>query len=67
MEKFYKKYYTEEHIKFPKFGKDTPAVIIHSGGTSGTPKNVVIQNRAFILGALQENILMKNFIQAIVV
>ena len=57
--KFYKKYYTEEHIKFPKFGKDTPAVIIHSGGTSGTPKNVVIQNRAFILGALQENILMK--------
>lgn len=57
--RFYKKFYTEEHIKFPKFGKDTPAVIIHSGGTSGTPKNVVIQNRAFILGALQENILMK--------
>lgn len=57
---FYKKYKTSEHIKFPKFGRDTPAVIIHSGGTSGTPKNVVIQNRAFILGALQENILMKN-------
>lgn len=57
---FYKKYYTEEHIKFPKFGRDTPAVIIHSGGTSGKPKNVVIQNRAFILGAMQENILMKN-------
>ena len=35
-------------------------VIIHSGGTSGTPKNVVIQNRAFILGALQEKISMKN-------
>ena len=58
--KFYKKYYVTNHIKFPKFCKDTPAVIIHSGGTSGTPKNVVIQNRAFILGALQENILMKN-------
>ena len=57
---FYKKYYSKEYIKFPKFGKDTPAVIIHSGGTSGTPKNVVIQNRAFILGALQENICMKN-------
>ena len=56
---FYKKYHTSEHMKFPKFGKDTPAVIIHSGGTSGTPKNVVIQNRAFILGALQENICMK--------
>ena len=58
--KFYKKYYVTNHIKFPKFCKDTPAVIIHSDGTSGTPKNVVIQNRAFILGALQENILMKN-------
>ena len=51
--KFYKKYYVTNHIKFPKFCKDTPAVIIHSGGTSGTPKNFVIQNRAFILGALQ--------------
>lgn len=57
---FYKKYYSTEYIKFPKFRKDTPAVIIHSGGTSGTPKNVVIQNRAFILGALQEKISMKN-------
>ena len=57
---FYKKYYSTEYIKFPKFGKDTPAVIIHSGGTSGTPKNVVIQNRAFILGTLQEKISMKN-------
>lgn len=57
---FKKKYYTDEYIKFPKFGKNTPAVIIHSGGTSGKPKNVVIQNRAFILGAMQENILMKN-------
>ena len=35
------------------FGKNTPAVILHSGGTSGTPKNVVIQNRAFYLGAKQ--------------
>lgn len=43
----------------PKFGKNTPAVIIHSGGTSGTPKNVVIQNRAFILGAKQEQISLK--------
>lgn len=42
-----------------KYGKDTPAVILHSGGTSGKPKNVVIQNRAFILGAKQESIMLK--------
>lgn len=42
-----------------KYGKDTPAVIIHSGGTSGIPKNVVIQNRAFILAAKQEKIMLK--------
>ena len=37
-----------------KCGKNTPAVILHSGGTSGTPKNVVIQNRAFIFAAKGE-------------
>ena len=42
-----------------KYGKDTPAVILHSGGTSGTPKNVVIQNRSFILAARQEEIALK--------
>lgn len=46
-------------LTVPKFGKDTPAVIIHSGGTSGTPKNVVIQNRSFILAAKQEQITLK--------
>lgn len=39
--------------KYPKYGRNTPAVILHSGGTSGTPKNIVIQNRAFILLSLQ--------------
>lgn len=43
----------EEKVKHKKHGKNAPAVIIHSGGTSGTPKNVVIQNRAFYLGAKQ--------------
>jgi len=57
---FKKKYYTEEIMKFTKYGMDTSAVIIHSGGTSGKPKNVVIQNRAFILGSIQESISMKN-------
>ena len=35
-------------------GKNTPAVILQSGGTSGKPKNIVLQNRAFILGSMQE-------------
>lgn len=46
-------------IKFKKNGKNTPAVILHSGGTSGIPKNVVLQNRAFILGAKQEETVLK--------
>ena len=44
------------------FGKNTPAVIIHSGGTSGTPKNVILQNRAFILGAMQAKIALKKLV-----
>lgn len=43
-----------------KYGKDTPCVIIHSGGTSGNPKNVVIQNRSFILASMQEKISLVN-------
>ena len=42
--------------ELPKLGKNTPAVILHSGGTSGKPKNVVIQNRAFIYAAKGEEI-----------
>jgi len=49
-----------EVINNSKLGKDTPAVIIESGGTSGSPKKVVIQNRAFILAAKQESIALKN-------
>ena len=44
---------------YTKFGKDTPAVILHSGGTSGNPKNVVIQNRCFTYAAKQEKISLK--------
>ena len=39
-----------------KFGKNTAAVILHSGGTTGTSKNVVIQNRAFIFAAYTEKV-----------
>lgn len=46
----------KEQFKQQKFGKNTPCVIVHSGGTSGTPKNVVIQNRAFIYAAYGEEV-----------
>lgn len=45
-----------QKFTLPQLGKNTPAVIIHSGGTSGVPKNVVIQNRAFIFAAKGEEI-----------
>ena len=57
--KFIRKSYFSKIKIQEKYGKDTPAVILHSGGTSGKPKNVVIQNRAFILGAKQEKIMLK--------
>ena len=46
----------KKNVNFPKYGKNTPAVILHSGGTSGKPKNVVIQNRAFIYAAKGEEV-----------
>ena len=48
-----------KNVEFKKYGKNTPAVILHSGGTSGKPKNVVIQNRAFILASKQEKIALR--------
>ena len=60
--KFLRKYYYNKDMKFKKFGKNTPAVILQSGGTSGNPKNVVIQNRAFILGSMQEKIQLKRLV-----
>ena len=39
-----------------KCGKNTSAVILHSGGTSGKPKNVVLSNRSF--GLLSEQGIM---------
>ena len=42
-----------------KYGKDTPAVILHSGGTSGKPKHVVLQNRAFVMAVIQEGVCLK--------
>lgn len=50
----------KKNIKFKKYTKNTPAVILHSGGTSGTPKNVVIQNRAFLILTEQDKIIVKD-------
>ena len=33
--------------------------MLHSGGTSGKPKNVVLQNRSFVMSAIQERIALK--------
>ena len=53
----------KKDLIYQKYGKNTPAVIIHSGGTSGTPKNVVIQNRCFIYAAKGEEIDLINLNQ----
>lgn len=50
--------FTKDHA-FTSYGKNTPACILHSGGTTGKSKNVVIQNRSFILGAKQAKIALK--------
>lgn len=50
----------KNNVKFKKYTKNTPAVILHSGGTSGKPKNVVIQNRAFLLLTLQDRIIVRD-------
>lgn len=54
--KFYK--YSKKCPKhnYQPYGKNAPCVILHSGGTSGKSKNVVIQNRAFIFAAKGEEI-----------
>lgn len=40
--------------------KDTPAVILHSGGTTGTPKGIVLSNGNFNAAAIQEHIVLKD-------
>lgn len=52
--KFIHKSFISRNLNFSDMGRDTPAVILQSGGTSGKPKHVVLQNRAFILGSKQE-------------
>lgn len=57
--KFIRKSNFSNEIIVDKYGKDTPAVILHSGGTSGKPKHVVIQNRSFVMAVIQESVCLK--------
>ena len=57
--RFMLKSITRKKYKFIRYGRDTAAVILHSGGTSGKPKNVVLQNRAFVMASIQEGRVLK--------
>ena len=58
---FIKKYgkYNGQYIA--DTNKDTPAVILHSGGTTGTPKGIVASNQAFNAMAIQARSPLKGF------
>lgn len=51
--KFMRKSHNNKRMKLPFLDRNTPAVILHSGGTSGKPKYVVIPNRSFNTSAIQ--------------
>ena len=51
-------FFKDRDIK--KCGKNTSAVILHSGGTSGKPKNVVLSNRSFVMLTEQGDIALKD-------
>ena len=46
----------EKKVPYKRYGYDTPAVILKSGGTSGKQKNVCLQNRCFIYASIQQRI-----------
>lgn len=48
------KYHKDKDIVEVK--KDTPAIILHSGGTSGKPKGIVLSNGNFIAATIQAHI-----------
>ena len=43
--------------------RDTPAVILHSGGTTGTPKGIVLSNGNFNAAAIQTGTVLKSVTQ----
>lgn len=59
--KFMRKSWFKEPVsKLKGIGKNTPCIILNSGGTSGKPKHVVLQNRAFNLVNYQAHLVLKN-------
>ncbi len=60
--RFYKKYKKQKNIEIPELDKESAAVILNSGGTSGKPKYVVIPNKAFNASAIQEKIALKKLV-----
>lgn len=60
--RFYKKYKKQKNIEIPELDKESAAVILNSGGTSGKPKYVVIPNKAFNTSAIQEKIALKKLV-----
>ncbi len=50
---------TKETIETFKGSKDTPAVILHSGGTTGDPKGIVLSNGNFNALVQQAKIMLK--------
>ena len=61
-QKFLRNSYFKKDFIPKKYGKNTPAVILHSGGTSGKSKNVVLQNRTFIFAAKRERISLNRLV-----
>lgn len=59
---FIKKHLKIKRVKKPLIDKNTPAVILHSGGTSGKPKYVVLTNKAFNVSAIQEKLVLKKLV-----
>ena len=60
--RFLRNSYFKKDFVPKKYGKNTPAVILHSGGTSGKSKNVVLQNRTFIFAAKRERISLNRLV-----
>lgn len=57
--KFIKNYYVNRDLPDFNLNKDTPAVILHSGGTTGKPKGIVLANSNFEADVVQGRIFLK--------
>jgi len=53
--------YSLKKVEMPtlKLGKDTPAIILHSGGTTGNPKGIILSNGNFTALVEQARIILR--------